>query len=304
MFEGPHYETIGLLGSNCGLSDITGVASANYLCNQLGLDTISMGNVIGFAMECYQRGLLTTMDTQGLALEWWNLEVILTLIENTVKREGFGNLLADGTKRLSEIIGKGSDKFAKHSKGQGFALFEPRSAVGMGLLYATTTPGANHCYGPTYRNEILDLKDPLSHAGKARICRASQNAYCLQDSMVMCTFSRYEFDNERRFRFVEAVKGWSLSEAETVRLADRIYTLERLFKLREGLTRKDDTLPWRSLNEPIPDGPSKGNTVPLARMLAEYYEERGWDKTTGIPRRETLRRLGIENLVGGCPVAS
>jgi len=144
----------------------------------------------------------------------------------------------------------------------------------------------------------------LSHRGKAGLCRTSQNAYCLQDSMVMCSFSRYGFDNERRFRFIEAVTGWSFSEADTVQIADRIYTLERLFNVREGFTSKDDTLPWRSLNEPIPDGPSKGNTVPLERMLLDYYTERGWDETTGIPKRETLRRLGIQHLAEGCPIAS
>jgi aldehyde:ferredoxin oxidoreductase len=144
----------------------------------------------------------------------------------------------------------------------------------------------------------------MSHTGKAGICKTSQNAYCLQDSMVMCSFSRYGFDNERRFRFFEAITVWSFSQADTIRLADRIYTLERLFNIREGFTSKNDTLPWQSLNESMPDGPSKGNIVPLERMLAEYYKERGRDETSGIPKRETLQRLGIDHLAEKCPVVS
>lgn len=293
VLQGPQFETIGLLGSNCGVDDIVAVTRANYLCNQYGLDTISTGNVIAFAMECYHRGLITDIDTGGLPLRFGDAEILLELIEKIAKRDGFGDLLAEGTQRLSEKIGKGSERFAMHCKGQGFAAFEPRSVVGMGLLYATATPGANHSYGPTFRKELVDLKDPFTHKGKGRICRNTQNDYCLQDSMIFCSFSRYGFDNTRRLTFIDAVTGWKYSEAEATRVADRIYTLERLFNLREGFTREDDVLPWRSLNEPMPDGPAKGNTVPLEKMLVDYYKERGWDENTGVPRDETLKELGL-----------
>ncbi len=297
VLQGPHFETIGLLGSNCGITDIKAVTKANYLCNQYGLDTISTGNVIAFAMECYQKGFITKQDTDGVPLRFGDADVVLNLIEKIAKREGFGDLLAEGTKRVSEKIGKGSERFAMHTKGQGFASFDPRSVVGMGLIYATATPGANHSYGPTFRAELVDLKDALTHREKGRIARNIQNNYCLQDSLVFCSFSRYGFDNNRRFLFMEAVTGWNIQEAERTLIADRIYTIERLFNLREGFTREDDTLPWRSLSEPMPDGPAKGNTVPLEAMLSDYYRERGWDEKTGIPSQETLEKLGLAELV-------
>lgn len=299
VLQGPQFETIGLLGSNCGINDITAVTKANHLCNEYGLDTISTGNVIAFCIECYQRGLITRQDTDGLELRFGDPDVVLALIEKIAMRDGFGDWAAEGTKRLSEKIGKESEKFAMHTKGQEFASFDPRSIVGMGLIYATATPGANHSYGPTFRAELVDLKDPLTHKEKGKVARDIQNNYCLQDSMIFCSFSRYGFDNKRRFDFVDAVTGWQISKEERTLVADRIYTLERLFNLREGLTRKDDTLPWRALHEPMPNGPAKGNTVPLEPMLTDYYLERGWDEKTGVPTLKTLERVGLADLVQG-----
>ncbi len=296
VVPGPEYETIGLLGSNCGIGDIRAVAQANYLCNEYGLDTISTGSVIAFAIECYQRGLITKNDTDGLELRFGDAGVVMALIEKIAWRDGFGNLLAEGTKRASETIGQDSDRFAMHSKGQDFAAYEPRALVGMGLMYATATPGANHSFGPTLAAERLGLKDMVTHRGKGRMTRIEQNRYCLQDSMIFCSFSRYGMDDSQRLRFTNAVTGWSISDGEAVTIADRIYTLERLFNVREGFTREDDNLPWRSLYEPMPDGPAQGNTVPLERMLTEYYAERGWNEQTGIPVRETVERLGLSDL--------
>jgi aldehyde:ferredoxin oxidoreductase len=296
VLPGPEYETIGLLGSNCGIGDIRAVAQANYLCNEYGMDTISTGNVIAFAIECYQRGLITVKDTDGLELRFGDAEGLITLIEKIARRDGFGDLLAEGTKRVSEKIGQGSEKFAMHSKGQGFAAYEPRGLVGMGLLYATSTPGANHSFGPTLTPERVELKDMLTHKGKAAMVRREQNKYCLQDSMIFCSFSRFGMDNTQRLKFTNAVTGWGYSNEESMNMADRIYTLERLFNVREGFSKEDDTLPWRCLNEPMPDGPAKGNTVPLEQMLEEYYKERGWNKN-GIPKTETIRRLGLADLV-------
>ena len=296
VLPGPEYETIGLLGSNCGIGDIRAVAQANYLCNEYGMDTISTGNVIAFAIECYQRGLITVKDTDGLELRFGDAEGLITLTEKIARRDGFGDLLAEGTKRVSEKIGQGSEKFAMHSKGQGFAAYEPRGLVGMGLLYATSTPGANHSFGPTLTPERVELKDMLTHKGKAAMVRREQNKYCLQDSMIFCSFSRFGMDNAQRLKFTNAVTGWGYSNEESMNMADRIYTLERLFNVREGFSKEDDTLPWRCLNEPMPDGPAKGNTVPLEQMLEEYYKERGWNKN-GIPKTETIRRLGLADLV-------
>jgi len=298
ILSGPEYETIGLLGSNCGIGDIGVVARANYLCNEYGLDTISTGAVVAFAVECYQKGLITKKDTDGMRLVFGDADMLATLIEKIAKREGFGDLLAEGTRAASEKIGQGSERFAMHSKGQEFAAYEPRALAGMGLLYATATPGANHSFGPTLTPERVELKDMLTHKEKGRINRREQNKYCLQDSMIFCGFSRYGMDNQQRLKFVNAVTGWNYSDEETSVIADRIYTLERLFNLREGFSSENDNLPWRSLNEPLPDGPAKGNIVPLKFMLAEYYRERGWNEHTGIPETRTLERLGLIHLRG------
>jgi aldehyde:ferredoxin oxidoreductase len=247
-------------------------------------------------MECYQRGLITDKDTDGMKLKFGDPEIVMTLIEKIARREGFGNLLAEGTKRVSEVIGQDSHKFAMHSKGQDFAAYDPRALVGMGLMYATATPGANHSFGPTLTAERVGLKDMLTHKEKGKLNRKEQNKYCLQDSMIFCSFSRYGMDERQQLRFTNAVTGWDYSDEEATLIADRIYTLERLFNVREGFSKADDNLPWRCLNEPLPDGPAKGNTVPLDRMLKDYYEERGWNQDSGLPKQETIERLGLSDL--------
>jgi aldehyde:ferredoxin oxidoreductase len=297
ILPGPEYETIGLLGSNCGIGDIEYVAVANQLCNDYGLDTISTGNVIAFAIECFQKGLILDKDTDGLKLEFGNGDLTIELIKKIASRESFGDQLAEGTKRLAEKIGQGAEKFAMQSKGQGFAAYEPRGLVGMGLLYATATPGANHSFGPTLTPERVELKDMLTTHKKAGIILREQNKYCLQDSMIFCSFSRYGLDDMLRLDFTNSVTGWSYTPEEALNIANRIYTLERMFNIREGFGRKHDSLPWRSLHEKMPDGPAKGNRVKLEEMLPEYYRERGWDEKTGIPNDQTLERLGLNELV-------
>lgn len=297
ILPGPEYETIGLLGSNCGIGEIEYVAVANQLCNDYGLDTISTGNVIAFSIECYQKGLILDKDTDGLKLEFGNGDLTIELIKKIAARDSFGDQLAEGTKRLAEKIGQGAEKFAMQSKGQEFAAYEPRGLVGMGLLYATATPGANHSFGPTLTPERIELKDMLTTHKKAGIILREQNKYCLQDSMIFCSFSRYGLDDTLRLNFTNSVTGWDYTQDEALTIANRIYTLERMFNIREGFGRKHDSLPWRSLHEKMPDGPAKGNRVKLEEMIPEYYRERGWDEKTGIPNDETLEKLGLSELV-------
>jgi len=289
FLQGPQYETIGLLGTNCGLSSIEAVARANYLCNENGMDTISTGNVIAYAIEAYQRGLLTRSEADGVEMRFGDPEVVLSLIDRIAKREGLGHKLAEGVKRFSQELGADAQRFSMHSKGQEFASFEPRSVVGMGLLFATASTGANHSFGPTFREEI---KNPLIGKGKAKVVVENQNSYCLMDSLVYCSFSRYGLNDLSRMQFFSAVTGWSYTPEELERQTNRIYTLERLFNLREGLGKKDDMLPFRSLCEPMPDGPSKGNVVPLEEMLSEYYALRKWDEL-GRPGIKTVEDLGL-----------
>lgn len=295
VLQGPQYETIGLLGSNCGISDIEVVARANYLCNEFGMDTISAGNVIAYAMEAFQKGILKKQDTDGMEMRFGDPDILLNWINRIAKREGLGHQLAEGVKAFSQELGKDAEKFAMHSKGQEMASFEPRSVVGMGLLYATASTGANHSFGPTFREE---MKHPLTGKGKAKIVVENQNSYCLMDSLIYCSFSRYGLNHHTRMQFLSAVTGWDYRPEEIENQTHRIYTAERLFNLREGFEKKDDTLPFRSLYEPMPDGPSRGNVVPLEEMLPEYYALRGWD-TNGEPAKERLRELGLREFIEG-----
>lgn len=293
VLQGPQYETIGLLGTNCGISSAETVAMANYLCNEYGMDTISTGNVIAYAIEAYQMGFLTKADVGGMSLNFGDPEVVIHLIHQIGRREGLGHKLAEGAKAFAQELGREAEKFAMHSKGQELASFEPRGVVGMGLLYATATTGANHSFGTTFREEI---KDPLTGSGKAKLVVKNQNNYCLMDSLIYCAFSRYGMNNVSRLQFLSAATGWDFTGEESEHQANRIYTVERLFNLREGFERKDDTLPFRSLSEPMPDGPAKGNVVPLEEMLSEYYELRGWDKL-GRPLEKTLESLGLSEFI-------
>ncbi len=289
VLQGPQYESIGLLGTNCGVSSIEAVARANYLCNEYGMDTISTGNVIAYAIESSQRGFLTKGDTDGGEMRFGDPDLVLSLVNRIAEREGLGHRLAEGVRAFSRELRKDAEKCAMHSKGQEFASFDPRGVVGMGLLYATASPGANHSYGPTFRGE---MKDPFTAKGKAKICVENQNSYCLMDSLIYCSFSRYGMNNVSRLQLFSAVTGWNYSQDEVEHQAHRIYTAERLFNLREGFGREDDTLPFRSLAEPMPDGPAEGKVVPLEEMLPEYYSLRGWDES-GKPTRETLEDLGL-----------
>jgi aldehyde:ferredoxin oxidoreductase len=292
VLQGPQYETIGLLGTNCGISSIEAVARANYLCNEYGMDTISTGNVMAYAIEAYQRGFLTKSDVDGVEMRFGDPELVLGLIDRIAKREGLGNKLAEGVKAFSQELGREASKFAMHGKGQEFACFEPRSVVGLGLLYATATTGANHSFGNTFREEMR-MGDLVTGKGKAKLVVESQNSYCLMDSAIYCSFSRFTgLEHIPRLQILSAVTGWNYSEEDFQKQANRIYTVERLFNLRQGFERKDDTLPYRSLAEPMPDGPAKGNVVPLEEMLPEFYSLRRWDES-GKPIQETLEALSL-----------
>jgi aldehyde:ferredoxin oxidoreductase len=288
VVQGPQFETIGMLGSNCGITDLNVVAHANSLCNDYGLDTIETGNVIAFAMECYERGFLTSRDTGGIALNFGNPDALIHAIEAIGTQTGMGSLLGLGAAGAAKQIGQNSESFAMASKGQGFASFDPRALVGMGLIYASAPTGANHSTGPTLGGE-----KPLgltSHQKKPQLVLTNQNNYCFVDSLVMCSFSRYGLDNPLRLSLLEDVTGLSY---DLDQITNRIFTLERLFNLREGFGRAHDTLPGRSLNEPMPTGPAQGSTVNIDRLLDEYYALRGWD-AKGVPTISCLQRYGLE----------
>lgn len=291
---GPEYESIALLGSDCGVGSIEAVAHASMLCDDLGLDTISTGNSIAFAMECYERGLLTAEDTDGLELKFGNADAEIEMVKKIAYRKGLGNLLAEGVRRASKKIGDGSERFAMHVKGLEIPGYDPRGAFGMALAYATSDRGACHQRAWTVRAEIEGKLEPrFSTKGRARFVKETQDERAMCFSLVLCDFAPLEVKH-----FVELLNkatGFNFTVEDYLKTGERIWNLTRLFNVREGITRKDDTLPPRFMEEPLPEGVTKGQVVTkemLDEMLDEYYALRGWDKN-GVPTEEKLKELGL-----------
>jgi aldehyde:ferredoxin oxidoreductase len=275
--EGPEYESAVMLGSNLMVKDLDTIIVANLLCDEYGLDSISAGNVIGFAMECYEKKLLTEEDTGGMALNWGDGDVVLSLIEKIAKREGIGGRLAEGVARMSKEI-PGSESFAMHVKGLELAAYDPRAVWGQGLSYATAPRGGDHGRGGYMIIEFFggDV-DLYTHEGKApKAAELAEHAAVL-DSACVCNFNFIPF--ELIPKLLTAVVGKEYTVSGLKECAQRMITLERKFNIREGFGRKDDTLPPRLLNEPLPDGMAEGKKVEgLDLMLDDLYRVRGWDK--------------------------
>lgn len=280
--EGPEYESAVMLGANLMIGDLDTIITANHLCDELGLDTISAGNVIGFAMECYEKGMLTDADTGGLQLTWGNGEVVLKLIEKIAMRDGIGERLAQGVARLSQEI-PGSHSFAMHVKGLELAAYDPRAVFGQALSYAIAPRGGEHGRGGYMIVEFFMSDVNLyTHEGKAeRAAYLAENA-CIFDLLCECSFNFLPV--ELVPGLLAAVVGKEYTGEQVREIARRTITLERKFNVREGFSRKDDTLPPRLLNEPLPEGVAEGMKVEgLDKMLDEYYALRGWDREGNPP---------------------
>ena len=290
--EGPEFETIGLLGANCGVSDPEAITAATAICDAYGFDTMSAGAAISLAMEAYEQGAITSEDTGGLDLRFGNGEALIEITRQLGDRTGLGDVLAEGSRRAAQRFGV--PDLAMQVKGLELATYEPRGVVGMGLTYAISPKGGHHMIAPTMGMETAgDPAKRLIPDGKAKMVKDTQLIMAIVDSLAMCASMRFVLAPEAMLNLYHAVTGIDLEEEEALRIAERINNLERLFNVREGLTRKNDTLPRRLLKDAMPTGPSKGNTVPLDQMLDEYYELMGWD-SDGIPVPERLRELGLQ----------
>jgi aldehyde:ferredoxin oxidoreductase len=300
--EGPEYETLWAFGPQCGVDRLDAIAAANMWCDRYGLDTISTGNVIGFAMECFERGLLSKRDVGDSELKFGDHKLLVELIRRIALREGIGGLLAEGVRNAAEKIGKGSETFAMHVKGLELPAYDPRGAWGMGLAYATACRGGCHLKAWTLKVEVFAPKyDRFSTEGKAKLVFELQNARAAMDSLGVCIIGSRAIGVEEMERVLAVTTGWNLSVKDLLKAGERIYNLERLLAVREGISRKDDILPARLLNETLPNGPAKGVKLgekDFNRMLDEYYEIRGWD-TKGRPKREKLEEFGIPKLLEG-----
>lgn len=299
--EGPEYETIASLGSACGLDDMAAVTKANYVCNELGLDTISAGVTIACAMEMFQRGILAEEDV-GMPLRFGDGDAVIDLLEKTAYRQGFGAVLAEGSYRMAEAYGH--PEFSITAKKQEFPGYDPRGSKGMGLLYATSNVGASHMAGDLAYMEVFGVPkkiDPLTVEHKPRYIKHFEDLFTLIDAAGLCVFlsirylcdATYEVMPTRLTDVLNLATGAGYTVASLLEAADRVYTLERLFLNEAGFSRADDTLPKRMLEEPLPDGPAAGHVVELDEMLPEFYELRGWDKS-GAPTDEKLAELGLE----------
>jgi len=292
--EGPEYETLGMFGSNQLIDDLPAIMQANIVCDQLGMDTISAGNVIGFVMECFEKELISPSQTEGLEIRFGDSEASLAALEMMAMRQGFGEIMAEGVRATANYIGHESERFAMHVKGMEFPAYEPRGAFGSGLSYAVSPRGACHRRAWPPAKEILGGYPPYTIEGKAAMIKELYDENCALHSLLVCDmpakFIPLSLDDYSQY--LHAASGERVSKEDLLKIAERIETLIRMFNNREGFTRKDDTLPYRTLNEPLPDGPAKGQCIGegnLNKMIDEYYALRGWD-TSGIPTEETLKK--------------
>ncbi len=297
VVEGPEYETLAMFGSNQLIDSLPVIIQANLLCDKLGLDTISTGNVIGFTMECFERALISPAQTGGLEIRFGDGEGSLAAIEMIATRRGFGDILAEGVRKTADHIGEGSDRFAMQVKGLEFPGYEPRGAFGSALSYAVSPRGACHRRAWPPAKEILGEYPPYTVEGKGEMIKALYDENCILHSLLVCDMPAkfIPLSLEDYSEYFQAVTGECLSERDFSLIAGRIETLIRMFNLREGFTREDDTLPYRTLFEPLPDGPAKGQHIGeenLNRMLDDYYESRGWD-SAGVPTEETLEKYQL-----------
>ena len=296
--DGPEYESIFALGSACGIGDPEAIIAANQLCDELGLDTISAGVSIAFAMECFERGYLTREDTGGLEVRFGNSKAVLALLEDIAYRRGFGALLAMGTKRVAEQIGQGSEYFAMHVKGMELGGYEPRTAKGQAIVFAAgNRGGCHHAIGlPVFEELKLGIHKELK--GKGELVKRHAALRIIQDSGPNCTFAyNRSFDWQNWSELLSAALGHTYTIEDLYTAAARINTLERCYNIREGFTSADDTLPGRLMEEPVPDGPGSGERVSpedLRNLLEQYYTAMNWDTDTGIPKKETLEKLNLE----------
>ena len=301
---GPEYETIAAFGSLCMNDNLESIAKANDLCNRLGLDTISVGATIAFAMECYEKGIIDKNDTGGIELVWGNHEAIIKMVELIGRREGFGAILGEGSKRAAEKIGKGAERYAMHVKGLELPMHNPYRFKEMGLQYAVSERGACHLRGfsmlPARGILFPELGinkrlDGFTIEGKAHLVKIMQDACRVVDALGICKFIAF-FGGIPLTLLAElyvAVTGWETTLKELMKAGERIWMLQRAFNVRMGVKREDDTLPRRFLEEPMVEGAARGQTVDLEPMLKEYYVERGLDEE-GKPKKEKLEELNLD----------
>jgi len=296
------YESLWALGPNCGIDRLDAISKAMDTCNQYGMDSISAGGIVGFAMDLYEHGMLTNQDTDGLELRFGNHEAEFALLRKIALKEGIGSVLSGGVRMAAQEIGKGAEKYANHIKGLELTGYDLRGLKTAALGFAVSFRGADHnrhgAYAPDVKGSVDRFK---AEKGRGKLVREIEDMYSIIDSLIVCKFSRgtYYDGFKDLAKYYTLVTGYEVSPEELALAGERINNLGRLINIREGFSRKDDTLPYKIMNIPIPDeGVSKGAHVTqqeLDLLLDDYYETRGWTKD-GIPTIEKLKQLGMEDL--------
>ncbi len=314
LYGGPEYETLGSLGSLLCIDDLAAIAKGNELCNRYTLDTISAGVAIGLAMECFENGILTQQDTEGIDFRFGNVEAMLKGLEWIAFRKNrLGDLLAEGVKMAAAKIGRGAEKFAFHVKGQELPMHDPRGKTGVGLSYAVSPTGADHIEAPhetpfTAAGPMLGRIAPLGlleaipaqdfGPRKVRLYTYLQFVWSLYNSLGICNFAGgpvFALPLKKLAEVVNAITGWETSLWELLKVGERTVTMARVFNMREGFGRKDDTLPDR-LFEPLESGPLKGKAIDrkeFQEALTLFYEAMGWEPKEGVPTRGKLAELNL-----------
>ena len=290
---GLEYEAAWALGAACGVKDLDAVTYANFVCNEQGLDPITLGSTLGAAMDLYAAGAITSDDTGGHELTFGNTEVFVAMVDATAKGEGFGKELGQGSKRLCAKYGH--PEFSMTVKGQEFPAYDPRAIQGMGLGYATSNRGACHLRAYTVSSEVLGIggkTDPLVTEGKAGLVKAFQDLTAAVDSSGTCIFTTFALTGDDIAPMIDAAceGDWGVERLNEV--GERIWNMERQYNIAAGFTGADDTLPERMLKDIAKTGSAKGSVNRLDEMLPEYYQVRGWDES-GVPTQDTLSRLSL-----------
>jgi len=315
--DGPEYETAACFGHYIMNNEIEPIIHCNHLCDVYGLDTISCGSVIAFLMECFEKGWLTEKETDGINLQWGNMDAVVSLIKKITNREGFGDRVADGAFKLAQSLGKDAEKIVMHVKGLDIPAHDPRGIyAGKSWLiqYATSNRGACHIHPQEpslligkyekfgfVESDWPGIDDPTNLIGKANIVKWVQDYGDVQESMGTCKFHSFSvpcFTPERYAKLVSLATGYEIDSKELLSIGERIFNLQRCFNIREGIRRTDDVLPSRLFKRPEfgPFSDKQETETSLEDFNAamdEYYEYRGWDKKTGIPHRTKLQALAL-----------
>jgi len=300
--SGPEYETVASLGSLCLVDNLEAIAMANEVCNRYGIDTISTGAAIAFAMEAYEKGLISKKDTGGIEMKWGSEEALLALTRMIGARKGIGKLLGQGVRAAAKKIGRNSEEFAVHIKGLELPMHDPRTYTSLAVAYATSNRGACHLEGVTHpleRNTPFPefgyetVMNPYAPEGKGEMTAKMQNLMCMFDSLPTCKFLIFgKIKIQNLVDWLNAITGWSLTKEEFLKIGERIFNLERLYNVQLGISRKDDVIPPRILTNKRLDRGEATSLPHIGKMLSDYYQYRGWTEE-GIPTKGKLDELGL-----------